>query len=398
MNGDGSNDIVLRHNFDQVREVNVLRIACVDGRSGIEHWESELGQTLSSRDGFQGKRDPIFIADSNDDGNPDVLCQRVGANGPESTVALNGRSGELLWEQPIIEEKSYSLGTFFGRSTVLPTLPNKPKLFVVAKSIDRDNVRVDFHDLEDGRRVSSWEGAGRFKSFSFNLSEGDPLSPRNGVPFAVNAGEECYAGVCIEDKKTKKLQLVVFEPRDADATVVQRIDIPKLDHHHSFASGVVVIVDANDDGRTDVVFHDGSDLVAVDLVDNKEINRKPMPAGLPRLSTVEFDSSLLQLTSEGTINRDGEYDQIKFIDLKTFEVVWDLHSPPGALVNGLLSAGKPDVSNLNSTLPRVWYRTMPNYQRVVASEDDFLGDDEQVRQQISQTAATAVRIFSSHFP
>ena len=383
MNDDGSNDLVLLHSHEYARQGG-RRIECIDGRSGTEHWQKMLGRKRAL---YFSTTDPFFIADIDGNGRPDVLCQRDAVGGLKETVALDGHSGELLWEQATVAEESDAWTTFFGRSKLIPTIPNHPKQFVTAQNADKNIVRVDFRDIQNDKRVSSWSSKGTFEKYSFRSDF--PPGNREGVPFAVHFDKGCYAGVCIQTKKPKRLQLVVLDPSTADAKVVQRIDIPK--------SKTFLIADINSDGRTDAIFHDGSDLVAIELASNKEINRQPMPAKSPDLSLVELDSLLFQLTSEGQANRDGEHNQLKLIDLKTFEVVWDLYSPPGAVVESLLSAGRPNVSNLYSTLPRVLYRGNPDFLRVAASEDDYKGDNEEVRQQISAIAAAPVSFSSTSF-
>ena len=388
MNGDGAIDLVLLHRFSPLRDL--LRISCFDGQTGTEHWEAELGR--ANLFGNRSDRDSVFITDINEDGFPDVLCQPISGD----TVALKGRSGNLLWKQQLITGDTKSpTDPVTWRSKILSLGPNKRNQVVTATA-DKGTVRVNIHDLIDGQRVSTWLGDGRLRVVQYDRDS--PLDLCNGTPFAVKDGENRYAGVCFQG--SGQLQLVVFETSTTEAKVVQRIDIPKpnIKSNKFRHSKIFLIADVNDDGRTDVVFHNGSDLVVTDLISNKEITRKHMPASYPRLSPVGFDRSLLQLTtSEGTVNREGEYDQLKLIDMKTFEVVWDLHSPPNVFVDGLLSAGRPKVSNLKSTLPRILYRGNPDSLRVVGSEDDYLGNNEQVRQQILQTAATPVSFSSATF-
>ena len=397
MNGDESTDLVLLHRFNR-HGATYRNLVCYDGMSGTMHWDLELEQNAGF---YNPRKEPMFIADMDDDGNPDVLCQRINSKGTKSTIAVNGWSGELLYEFPVIAGQpnlpSSSSQSFFGRSKLLPTGVSKAIEFVTATTVGKNSVRVDFHDIKDGKRVSTWDSDGQFKAYSFNSVS--PPGPWNGIPFAVNVDEDCFAGVCVRNRKTKKLQLVVLDASGPTAKVVQRIDIPKLGiYNGSMATDMFVIVDANDDGQTDVVFHDGSDLVATDLISNKEINRRQIPASSPKLSPVRFDPSLLQLTTnEGRDSVDGEDNRLKLIDLKTFDVVWDIYSPPAVFVEGLLSVGTPDVSDLQSTLPRILYRGNPEFQRVVATEAEYKGDNAEVRRQIPQVAATPVSFSTSNF-
>ena len=136
----------------------------------------------------------------------------------------------------------------------------------------------------------------------------------------------------------------------------------------------------------------------MNLITNEVVIKNHLPASLPRLSPVEFDSALFMMTtSEGRVKRDGEYDQLKLIDVKTLQVVWDMHSPPGAYVESLLSAGTPHVSNLHTTLPRVFYRHSYDHLRAVASKGDYVGADEEVRSRIPQAAEMAVSSSSATF-
>jgi len=386
MNGDGASDLVLLHGVSKLRDL--FRVVCLDGRSGDRYWESELGQM----DFIHSARSPVHIADADGDGRPDVLCRRFDLNGPQGMVALNGRSGDLLWKQPNISTKIDH--SFLERSKVLPMGSGKQMQLVTATVIDNGNVRISFSDLESGQQTSTVVTKGRFKSHSFSL--GGSLGAWNGIPFAASADEVGYAGVCILDPSTKVIQLVVFDSRGKKAAVVQQVNIPKLSSRKSKQN--FLIADSNGDGRTDVVFHDGSELVAIDLISNEEIDRAPMPAGSPELLPVDFDPTLLQLiTNEGKTLRAGEVNQLKLMDMKTFEVLWKLNSPPGAFVESLLSAGKPAVENLHSAIPRVLYSGVPGFMRVVASESDYAGKDQEVRRRILQAAATPVSFSLAEF-
>jgi len=400
MNGDGVKDVVWLVG-SRIMDLFDVRVECLDGRSGTNHWSSgSLGLMPKF---FLYSEGPLRIADINNDGSPDVLCPCFDvsrAEEAEGMVALNGRSGKLLWEQPAILSAghySHPHGVL-GRSEIMSIGPSKQ--LVTTTPGDGASVRIRFSDLRNGMHVSTLVTRGQLVD-GRGFSEG-PLGLRHGIPFAVSAGEACYAGVCVRDKSTKNLELVVFKMGDAEATVVYRIKLPPLRRQVSKQTDPFLIADANGDGRTDVIFHDGADLVAIDLVSNIEFRRTPLPARSPRLSVVESDPSLFQLTtSEGRGRRDGEYNQLKLIDLKTFDVLWNIQSPPGAFVDSLLSAGKPDASNLHSSLPRILYEGTSGgtvgHQRVVASENDYMGDNPEVRQRISQAASMPVDFSLANF-
>ena len=401
MNGDGVKDVVWLVGSDTTMDLFDVRVECLDGRSGTNHWSSgSLGLMPKF---FLYSEGPLRIADINNDGSPDVLCPCFDvsrAEEAEGMVALNGRSGKLLWEQPAILSAghySHPHGVL-GRSEIMSIGPSKQ--LVTTTPGDGASVRIRFSDLRNGMHVSTLVTRGQLVD-GRGFSTG-PLGLRHGIPFAVSAGEACYAGVCVRDKSTKNLELVVFKMGDAEATVVYRIKLPPLRRQVSKQTDPFLIADANGDGRTDVIFHDGADLVAIDLVSNIEFRRTPLPARSPRLSVVESDPSLFQLTtSEGRGRRDGEYNQLKLIDLKTFDVLWNIQSPPGAFVDSLLSAGKPDASNLHSSLPRILYEGTSGgtvgHQRVVASENDYMGDNPEVRQRISQAASMPVDFSLANF-
>ena len=153
-----------------------------------------------------------------------------------------------------------------------------------------------------------------------------------------------------------------------------------------------LIADVNQDGRTDVIYHDGTDLVTKDLVNSKELNRKPMPTEYLNLLKVDLETSLLQI-----ITRTAKDDRLKLVDLKTLAIVWDVHMPSGTYFNGLLSGGQPDEANLFAAVPRALSTTDHCTIRTTATAAEYLGKDTAIRNQIGLTAVDPVEFANDRF-
>ena len=408
MNADGVNDVVLLHRFSALQTglaKGDLRLSCFDGRFGTEHWHCELAAAGSKvlEPSFELDDYPLSIADTDNDGSPDVVCRRFAIDGSSKLATFNGRSGEPLWQRSVADDNADVMkGHRFSmwRAKVLATGPDQQQQLVTAAAHKNNQkadwtVRLKFYDLQSGQSVSSWSGEGQFKRYPQHSA--NPPGLWNGIPFEIAAGEKRYTGVCVQDSKARKLQIVVLDSSQAAATEVQRVDVPEPENVGAgYAwTGQFLIADANQDGRTDVIFHDGSNLIATDLVSNKEVIRKPMPASYRRLLEVNPETSLIQM-----IVSNDQDPRLKLIDLATFDTVWNLHRPTGGLIDGLLSGGKPDESNVYAALPRVLYQgTAENPQtlRTVATVGEYTGKDTAIKQQIASAAAEPINFAANSF-
>ena len=403
MNADGVNDVLLIHKFSQSPNMGTnagLRLSCFDGISGDEHWHCELAAAGSGISGpsFELDNYPIQIVDLNDDGSPDVFCRRFTTDGTSKIAALSGLTGKSFWQQAGADAKLTNTYQFPPwRAKVLATGPNNQQQFVTAAAHeDRRKaewtVEVAFYDSEHQQPVSSWSGDGRFKHYP-PLS-GDPPGPWNGIPFEIAAGEKCYTGVCLQDKNLRELQIVVLDSSQGKAIEVQRVNVPLPENVGSgYAwAGHFLITDANQDGRTDIIFHDGSDLIATDLISNKEVNRKPMPTDYRHLKRVDPETSLIHMTTNN--NQDA---RLKLIDLETFDIVWDVRMPDGAIYEGLLSGGQPDESNVYSMIPRLFHKNEAGTMRLIATAAEYMGQDKSIKQQILLAAAEPVDFAAGRF-
>ena len=395
MNADGVNDVVLIHNFSTSPTgggSGSLRLSCFDGNSGAEHWHCELAATGSQVAGPSFELDdyPMRIVDVDNDGSPDVVCSRFGVDGTSRLAVFRGLSGELLWQHSTAGADAIQDFRFpLWRAEVLTTGPDQRKQFVTAAAHENNSkaewtVKVTFYDFENEQPVSTWSDEGRFKRYPEH--SGNPPGPWNGIPFEIAAGEKRYTGVCVQDRNARKMQIVVLDSSQAEAIEVQRIDVPEPDDvGEGYAwTGQFLLADANQDGRTDVIFHDGANLIAKDLVGNKEVNRKPMPTSYRSLQEVDPETSLIQMIASS--NEDA---RLKLIDLETFETVWDLHRPPGGFFDGMLSGGQPGEGDLYAALPRVLYQgnaESPQTVRTVATAAEYKGQDAAIKRQISLAA------------
>ena len=395
MNGDGVNDVVLvyRHKTSRANfATGSLRVCCFDGMSGAEHWHFELAPAGSKAIGpfFKMEEYPIRIVDVNDDGSPDVLCGHFAEDETCTMTALSGRSGEVLWQQAEADTDSIKFHNLkLWRTAVLNMGPGQKKKYVTAIAHESNakaqwSVQLKFYDFEEQRPVSTWTEEGRFRRYPSHSNY--PPQHWNGVPFEIVAGDDRYTGVCKQDRNANEFQIVVLDSSYAKAIEVQRIDVPLPQNVGAgyVWEGQFLIADANRDGRTDVIFHDGSDLIATDLVSGKELNRKPMPNDYRMLMKVHPKTSLIQM-----ITSTDEDERLKLIDLKTLDTVWDMHKPSGFLVDGLLSGGQPDASNAYVAVPRVLYKdNAANAQttQTFAMAAEYMGKDAAINRQISLAA------------
>ena len=375
MNGDGVNDIVLVHQFSKgfLGSGNSgLRVSCFDGMSGDEHWHCDLAAVGSPAGNFRVGMIPIDLIDVDDNGSQDVFCRSFGLDGTSQLAAISGDSGEFLWKHALNEAVIFGASRFPSwRAAVLATGPNRKKQIVTAMAHEYvanavSIVKVNFYDVANERPISTWSDVGNFKSPDWK----NPPALGNGIPFEIVAGDKRYTGVCVQRQSAGKLQIVVLDSHQAEAKEVQRVDIPVPKHvPENFAAAVpFLIADTNQDGRTDVIFHDGTDLVTKDLINSKELNRKPLPTEYLNLLKVDLETSLLQI-----ITRTAKDDRLKLVDLKTLGVVWDVHMPSGTYFNGLLSGGQPDEANLFATVPRALSTTDHCTIRTTATAAEYLG-------------------------
>ena len=157
-------------------------------------------------------------------------------------------------------------------------------------------MKVTFYDAENQKPVCSWSGEGQLNSYM--LPSNKQPGVRNGIPFEISAGEKRYTGICVQSDSGFEWQIVVLDSSQGTAIEVQRIDVLGTGNvgPDPLQKGHFLLADANQDGRTDAIFHDGSDLIALDLVSNKEVNRKSMPTDGRRLLAVDTETSLIHMT------------------------------------------------------------------------------------------------------
>ena len=421
MDGDGVDDLVLIHRFNgSQRNGNDLsiRVSCFDGSSGTVRWHSELAaeDSRASGPGFVLSEYPLQIVDADNDGSPDVFCRNYVSDGSVKVTALSGLTGDKIWSRNVADDLKHTVKFRLWRAKLLATGPDQQKQFVTAANHgdlrkSERTVKLTFFDPPINKAKQStfsWTGEGRFANYQD--FESDPPGPWNGIPFEITAGEKRYTGVCVQgkdiDQDKEILQIVVLDSSQGKAIEVHRIDVPLPDGIRSgnACAGQFQIADVNQDGRTDIIFHDGSDLVATDLISKKEVNRKPMLFQHRHLSKVDPKTSLIHMLTNTNkyITTDTNSNQnlrLKLIDLKTFDMVWDVHMPSdgGNIFKGLLSGKQPDKSNVFSAIPRLLYKTRAGSMRSTATAAEYVGQDESLKEQISLAAPDPVNFDANRF-
>ena len=391
MNGDGENDVVVIHLF-QDAQGGSLRLSCLDGKSGVEQWDSQLALAVARPEKELDQASQIIDVDN--DGSLEFCYQHIASDGSIVMTTWNGQSGEVLWQQTARASVEQNSLQPIWRTKVLATCAAQRKQIVTVTAEWRDKVTVNFYDFDNQTQpVSSWSSEVHLEDRPYNIVSNLP-GLLDGIPFEISDGEKRYTGVCVRDERVDKWQIVVLDSSPAQAIEVQRIDLPEsFEELDNF-----LIVDANQDGRTDIIFHDGTYLIAIDLIRNEEVNRKPMPANFARqLTAINHEPSLIQLT-HATLNR--EENRLKLIDPESFDVVWDVYVPRQDYAigfDGLLSGGQPDATNLYAAIPRLLVDDKLSTSLLTATAVEYMGKDATIKQRIAQAAAQPVDFAASDF-
>ena len=371
-----------------------LRLACFDGLTGDSEWELEVSPADSEdiSPHRQHRSRPIHFADVNSDGKLEIVCSRFSSTDTQLLSVFNC-NGQKLWDRSLSDvPASFPLRTeliaVIAGSNV-QGMPKQPPKIARASSTENNGqpkwtVSLDWFDGESGKRVSTWSGVGRLRRYP-RLS-GDPPGIWNGIPFTVLDGNKAYTGLCVQDRNSNKMELVVLDSSSSPATEVQRVEVVQPENvGRGYAwTGQFLVEDINADGRTDVVYHDGNDLVAKTLVDGKEIRRRAVPADWRTLR--EIDMARQQLLLHTSLDNDR---RVKLINLETFETCWDLQIPANLAFEASLQANKHATQD-SPDIPHMLYQAVNqgvnnHYETVVMAGvfDEYLGDDTKIRNSLA---------------
>ena len=372
-----------------------LRLACFAGRTGDSEWELEIAPAGSGAasllHGAHPTSLPLHFADVNSDGKLEIVCVRYSATDTPLLSAFNC-NGQKLWERSISDQPISSL--LRTELTAIIDGSNKQgtkqsSQVALASSTENDpkwTVSLDWFDGESGKRVSSWSGDGRLRRHT--TFSGEPRGIWNGIPFTVVDGDKAYTGLCIQDRNSDKMELVVLDSSSSPATEVQRVEVVVSPNNGYDWTGQFLIEDVNADRRTDIVYHDGNDLVAKTIVDGKEIRRRAVPADWKKLREIDMVRQQLLLHT-----RLENVERVKFIDLNTFKTRWDFRVPKNLSFRSPLLPEKlatKDIKDESLEIPHIFYIGDGAAVVMAGVLDDYLADDAKIRNSLATNPVTGM--------
>ena len=393
--------ILYRHSDGRFPSKPGLRLACFDGLTGDSKWELEVAPADSEAASPHAHPTsmPLHFADMNSDGKLEIICSRFS---PTDTPLLSvfNCNGQKLWDRSTSDQPvSFPLRTelkkvIAGSNT--QGAKQSPQI-ALASSTEYNRkphltVSLDWIDGDSGKRVSNWSDAGRLKQHPHHSAE--PPGIWNGIPFTVLDGDKAYTGLCIQGRNARKMEVVVLDSSSSSAVEVQRIEVvlPENVGQVDGWTDEFLIDDINADSRTDIVYHDGNDLIAKTIVDGKEIRRRAVPADWRKLR--EIDMTRQHLVLQTSLNNDA---RVKLIDLETFETRWDLRVPGKLEFKASLQANKHTTQD-SPDIPHMLYQgvnqSSQNHDETVVMagiSNEYLGDNVEIRNSLAVNPAIGMR-------
>jgi serine/threonine protein kinase/outer membrane protein assembly factor BamB len=373
MDRDGTDDLLVFYRTNSSNNAAKFELTCLDGVSGGKKWSETLAPANVGPAALHfDVRDFDFrIVDVNNDQTPDIVCPVFFGSGNFSTAAIDGRTGKRIWELKLRKLKNVHAIPRW-RSELISATPDSEAMFVTAcgnhyLAGDMQSVEVDFVGLDDGMPISSWMSQDRLGHFSYSVGE---HLPSGGFPFPVHSGNQTFAGICVMNDNGG-MDVCVIDGGRAKARLVNRVSIREYAAKSFNASlDQLIVADINEDGTTDAVFQTGTGIVAVDLVTGAELQRQAIE-GVQEIR-YKPGAKFLELETEQVEN-----SRIKLVDLKSFDVTWDLNRPRDKDFVSILSKENPSEPSGFASAPRTLFRG-PSGDVVctVATAAEFRGDQQ----------------------
>ncbi|MEL7336071.1 MAG: hypothetical protein AAFN70_07700, partial [Planctomycetota bacterium] len=385
---DGTNELLLTV-YDQVGGNNrAVRLHCLHTMNGRKKWDS-----LASADGNSSlfssdKIDqwPIHLLDLSGDGNQEVVIPLQDIPG-EPLAAVWDASGNPLPQTPLGD---YSIvptqRPWLSRVlSMRQTQTGKPTLrhqFVVpdfelnaATGVSR--VSCNWFDISSGRHISHWSADGRLNDYR-PINDFAP-GIAQGTPFLIRAGDVDYTGLCIMDRRAGGVQIVVLDSSQTDVEEIQRVEIGMPVGFRDFndgASAKIAILDVDQDGYDEAVFHQQNALLARTLATGRTVRRRERPDLGPAMQDYEITGYDMASRQLQLLTRYPGEQRMELIDLDRFALKWDIPLPP-ATETVLLN-----VANPSATQNDAWRRELPVIlvsgdatRTITATPHDFVGGD-----------------------